>query len=56
MDKRIPPSLKETPPNQPQVIADLSFEQLLKLAATTPKHVVDERIKQSKKAKKGMRK
>jgi hypothetical protein len=48
---RIRPSLKPTEPNQPQVKTDLSFEEVMKLAATTPKAVVDERMKQAKKAK-----
>ena len=55
MAKKTPPYLKEPPPNQPQVITDLSFEQLLKLAATTPKHVVDKRMKEAKNASKRTR-
>jgi hypothetical protein len=49
MAKKTPPYLKETPPNQPQVKTDLSFEQVMHLAATTPKSVLEERIKREKK-------
>lgn len=41
---------KKTPiPRQAPLTTELSFEDVMKLAATTPKAVVDERIKQAKK-------
>ena len=54
MEKKtiIRPSLKEPlPPNQPQVKTDLSFEQVMHLAATTPKAIVDARMKSTLKQK-----
>jgi hypothetical protein len=50
--KTPPPYLKEPAPRQARLTTDLSFEQVMHLAATTPKRVVDERIKQGKKTPK----
>jgi hypothetical protein len=52
MEKKTPPSLKEPAPNQPQFKTDMTFEQAMHLAATTPKHVVDKRMKEAKKRSK----